>query len=361
MPAIFLTHNTARQFWQLATDPDRWKRSRRATWPRDTPAHPTRAALDEALLILEDAGAIEPSNPIDVLVSSDASRRHIPNVTCHVCTASLPEYSFARITPNVYVAAPELMFAQVATELSFPEIVFLGFELCGRYSAPPMRFLPLLERQSKTASKDFFERGFFDRPPLSSAKRLGSFLAKTKRLRGKKNAADAIPYIINGSASPMETVCAMLLCLPPYRGGFGIEQPLLNARVDMKGKGAPLAAVRSHECDMLWPEANLAIEYDSELEHSDERRIAKDSRKRADLAAANVEVITVTKQQVMGVASMEQIARRVAKRTGKRVRQDTFGLTGARIALRKAIIWDRLERLKQERWEELRRDHGQRA
>ena len=355
MSAIFLTHNTALQFWQLATNPARWKRSRRITWPRDTPTFPTCSKLKETLSILGELNVANLDEPIDILVDSAASRRHTSGVTCHVCKASLPEKSFVRIGADIFVASPELLFAQEAAKLSFPEIVLLGFELCGRYSVPPISNLVLLEHQSKSAAEDFRERGFFNRPPLTTVERLASFLAKTKRLHGKKNAVDAIRHTINGSASPMESVCAMLLCLPLSRGGFGIEQPLMNAHVDMKGKLAPLAAIDSYECDMLWPEANLVIEYDSGLEHSGERRIAKDSRKRADLAAANMSVITMTKQQVMGVASMEQIARRVAKLTGKRIRKGTFGLTDARIALRKAIIWDRLSRLKRERWEEERK------
>lgn len=358
MSPIFLTHDTARRFWQLTTDPNRWKRSRRITWPRDTPTSPTRTSLDEAILALDKMGVMELGKPIDVLVDSDASRRHIPGITCHICKASLPENSFVRIAPGIFVASPELLFVQEAARLDFPNTVLLGFEFCGRYSVPPIRNLSLLEHQDQTAAEDFRNRGFFNRPPISSVERLSAFLAKTKRLHGKKNVLDAIPHILNESASPMESVCAMLLCLPVSRGGFGIEQPLLNARVDMKGKLAPLAAFGSYECDMLWPQANLAIEYDSELEHSGERRIAKDSRKRADLAAANISVITVTKQQVMGVASMEQIARKVAKLTGKRIRKGTFGLTDARIALRKAILWDRLNRLKHERWEEQRRLTG---
>lgn len=133
----------------------------------------------------------------------------------------------------------------------------------------------------------------------------------------------------------------MLLCLPPRRGGFGLDKPIMNARIDMNGRLSPLSASPYYECDLYWPQAKLAVEYDSELEHANGRQLSRDARKRVDLAARGITVISLTKQQVLHIPSMEQVAREIAHITGKRLRKETCGLTDARIELRKALIWDR--------------------
>ena len=357
MPATFITHDTARQFWQLATDPGCWKRSRR-TFESGRNDAPTRESLSLARHALYQTKTLAKADDIHLLLDSRAKRRSTVGAVCHATPCHLPEQSFMHISDDVFVASPELLFVLEANRLDLIETILLGFEICGRYSAPPASLATRLEKISRKAAKEFAERGFFDRPPLTNTRKIGAFLEKLEGIHGIRTAAAALPHIIDGSASPMESIAAMLLCLPFRYGGFGIEQPIMNARVDMTGKIASLSAVESYECDMLWPKANLVVEYDSELEHTSKQRIAKDSRKRTELLSQNLTVITLTKHQIYHAPSMEIVAREVARLTGRRVRKGTFGLSDERIALRKTLIWDRIDRLRQER-ERLRRSMEQ--
>lgn len=54
---------------------------------------------------------------------------------------------------------------------------------------------------------------------------------------------------------------------------------------------------------MFWPEANVAIEYDSDLEHTGSARIAEDAQRRNDLTALGITTITATREQVMDAGS----------------------------------------------------------
>ena len=68
----------------------------------------------------------------------------------------------------------------------------------------------------------------------------------------------------------------MLLTLPYKRGGSNIAHPNMNALIPI-GKRNRWATDRSHfRCDLLWPEQNVAVEYDSTLCHTGAERIAED-------------------------------------------------------------------------------------
>lgn len=350
MSAIFLTHNTARQFWQLATNPTQWKRSRRMFGSKQSGA-PTKESVAAARHALCRTRAFDEADELHLMVDSRTKRRDIRGVVCHATPCKLPEKSFVQIYNDVFVASPELLFAIEANRLGLIKTIQFGFEICGRYAAPPANLALRLARFNRKAANEFEERGFFDRKPLTSVAKIGAFLKRVEGFHGARTAARALPHVIDGSASPMESVAAMFLCLPFRYGGFGIDHPLMNARVDMTGKTAALSTVNSYECDMLWPDASLVIEYDSELEHATKQRIAKDSRKRIELLAQNLAVITLTKHQIYHAPSMEIVAREVARLTGKRIRKGTFELTDERIALRKTILWDRIDQLKREQIE----------
>lgn len=72
----------------------------------------------------------------------------------------------------------------------------------------------------------------------------------------------------------METLLALLLYLPNNLGGYGLKKPKLNYRVDAPASLRELADRSYCLCDLCWPEANLAVEYDSRLHHSEPGRQA---------------------------------------------------------------------------------------
>ena len=100
---------------------------------------------------------------------------------------------------------------------------------------------------------------------------------------GRTEALRALGFVMENAASPMETVLALLLCLPYRLGGYGIEKPQFNYRVDVPTHIRKLADRRYCECDLCWPGSNLAAEYDSARYHV-EPRSARQRRAKAQHA-----------------------------------------------------------------------------
>lgn len=113
------------------------------------------------------------------------------------------------------MSTPEFCFLQMAGCLSLVQLIQLGFELCGTYAL--VGGAPAVRRAA----------------PLTTKVKLAAFVEQSSGARGCKKAARAVRYVQDGAASPMETMLAMMLCLPYGLGGYGLEKPLINHRVDV--------------------------------------------------------------------------------------------------------------------------------
>ena len=142
-------------------------------------------------------------------------------------------------------------------------------------------------------------------------------------------------YVQDGAASPMETMLAMMLCLPYGLGGYGLEKPLINHRVDVPSSSKRLADRAYCVCDLCWPEAKLCVEYDSARYHVDPDRQDSDARRRSTLIALGYTVVTVTRGQVMDAGAFNRLAHQLAKQTGKTasVQRPGFHAQAPRIAV----------------------------
>lgn len=269
--------------------------------------------------------------PLHLVVADAASRGYAKGVRCHACAAAFPPGSFVRAADDVCVSSPSLLFLQMATILSLVELVELGFELCGSYAMDPSD-----------------ERGFRSRAPLASARSLGKFVARAKGMHGAKKAARAVGFVADGAASPMESVTAMLLCLPSSMGGYGFELPVLNRPVGVTAAtGAEgITASRADSakrciCDLYWPRARVAIEYDSDMFHVGAERAAHDSKRRASLSRAGVSVVSVTRSQVYDARAFDEVACAVARLMGRRLRIRRADWMAQRFELRSQLLRQR--------------------
>ena len=208
----------------------------------------------------------------------------------------------------------------MATKLTFAKLVLLGFELCGTYA------LAVDGPARRTIA------------PLTSAVKLRSFAEGAVGMRGRKVALQASRYVLDGSASPMESTLAMMLSLPYAKGGYGLPVPLLNYRVDIPQRARKRADRRYCECDLCWPDAHLAVEYDSDLYHSDSLRQESDARRRNTLIALGFTVVTVSRGQISDGAAFNRLANQLAKILKKRFRYKDPGFSRAHLALREELL-----------------------
>lgn len=282
---------------------------------------------------VEDAGALlkeppkkgtlaEPgpwwlSRPLHVIVGNSSARRSSSEVVSHVQGSPLPAGSVLDTLNGFCVCSPELCFLQMASALTLPKLIELGFELCGTYD---------------TSNGDI--RACM---PLTSVDKLVAFVEHAGSAYGKTAARRALRNIADGSASPRETILTMLLCLPYAQGGYGIEMPRLNYRIELGRREQRIAGRTYLVGDLYWPAARLDVEYDGGL-HVDAERVSKDSMRRDALVSMSITVLTVTSWQLNDGGEMNGIAHAIAARVGKQLRYKDPKFTQANRALRKELL-----------------------
>lgn len=263
------------------------------------------------------------SSPIHLSVAFASKRFRGKRVVCHVSPhmSELPRGSFARMGKDAFLAAPSLAFVQAAEQLSFSRLIELSFELCGAYRLDPQR-----------------PGGFSSANPLTSIEALRRRTQCLQGERGANEAIRALSYALDGSASPMETKLAMLLCLPKCLGGYGLPWPQMNHRIDMSGRSRKAASKDYYACDLFWPDCQIAVEYDSDAFHTGSERIASDASRRNALLARGVTVITITKRQVLDKKELDRTAASLAKALGKRQRAGRQDWTSRQLQLRSELL-----------------------
>jgi len=310
---VYLSHGTALEYWRRHPASPRYRTVLRGRGIDDCVAR----TFDIAEMDIQRW--VTP--PFEVLVSNRGSRRRSNLLVCHVCSKPLPEGSFVKVSRNVAVSSPELCFVQMASTLSMPRLVLLGYELCGLY---------VLRSQG--------QNGFISCEPLTSTKSLRSYLDCAGSLDGVKKARRALDYVTDFSASPAETQLAALLCMPTCQGGYGIDLPCLNQAVALGSLSARESGRSLCRCDLYWPEARLCVEYNSDAHHTGSERIASDAIRTNALLNEGVTVIVVTREQLYDPVLFDDVAQIVARQLGMRLRVRFRDFDARRAGLRREIL-----------------------
>ena len=263
--------------------------------------------------------------PLHIMLKNPQYRWQSMEVVQHVFSGEMPAGCFIGAKNGFGISSPEFCFLQMAGILSLPKLIELGYELCGRYSLPTANDLNIPDN------------GYYSRPPLSSVKQLSAFIAHMPGFKGHKKAVRALRYILEDSASPMETKLAMVLTLPYKLGGFGLPKPELNAHIVPKKGNLRTTGKGFYACDLFWPDKKIAVEYDSNLFHTGSTHIANDSKKRNSLISMGITVITITTLQIYDVVELEKAARVIANCIGKRIAYKNPGFADAHNDLRRIL------------------------
>lgn len=260
---------------------------------------------------------------LHLLVFDAAFKRLSQTHQTHVWSGAIPEDAFFALQQDVYVESPEFMFLHAATILEFESLIAFGDELCGFYSFD--------ERE---------KRGFRRRSaPLTSAKRIAQLLEKAASgSPGLRIAKRALQYVVDGSASPMETFDEMTMCLPCRYGGYGLPTAFMNQQVILTPRAARIANRNTCYLDMGYLEYNLDVEHHGKYDHFEEDEQSSDRARVNGLKDMGIEVIELTKEQVSDLYAYEIIIERIAKILNVRIRTSCKGATDARLKLRKAIV-----------------------
>ena len=217
----------------------------------------------------------------------------------HFTSYAYPPNSFWHIGSGLYVPSPELCFVQACTTTTDHRALKIGAALCGTFSVRPQSPAGLARRE-----------------PLTTPGRIQKYIDRASCLHGAKKAARLARHIPQNAASPPEAFLCLVLALPGRWGGYHLPPPLMNKRLKSGRKSRAITQRKSLVPDLYWPQAKVALEFDSDAIHLSSAQATRDSTKRLALENSGHRTVTVTTNQLASRDRMSHIAQRIGQELG---------------------------------------------
>ncbi|MGI6031902.1 MAG: hypothetical protein ACOX69_00575 [Coriobacteriales bacterium] len=228
----------------------RYALSRRCNLPTASP-HPHKRWSKKGLRAFVRSNKLASTAPleqVDIAVPSGAPRLYLSIARCSTYGSGLPKRSFVDLGSGLFMSSPELLFVELAPELSLPEHLMLGLELCGGFSRDP----------DNPIEGDCT----FDVQPVTSRERISAFIERCGRLKGVGPARRTLALLADNAWSPTEAAVAVMISLPLEEYGYELGRCVLNPRFSTP-KHLQRAAVReSRVPDILIEGTSVGINYD---------------------------------------------------------------------------------------------------
>jgi hypothetical protein len=266
--------------------------------------------------------------PLHVLVPGHSCNLRVSNIKTHASLADLAPNSILWLDDKASLVCPELLYLQLAQAMPLPQLVLLGYELCGNFS--------------RNAEDPLEGPVVTHVPTATSVDALRDYLSQFKRVHGLLRAREALNYVSDLALSAPEAVLGTMYSLPPEEAGYGMGPVTLNGRVDIVGESDERAA-RTRFPDLLFSFAKLGVNYDGgehldlsglvgasrliERGETDERgnareeladklasiraKVVDDNRRNLQLASRGYIVFPITKEDVYGYGHLDTFTRRL--------------------------------------------------
>ena len=274
---------------------------------------------------LEHAGT-----PIHAFVPERTMATKTKRLVTHVFSRNIPYGSFLDIGHGICICTPQCAFLRLGLSLDLVEQIAVGMELCGTYSKWR---LPTASGRFKV-SED--RACTFEIPQAVQARHLRSFVDRMDGRHGAVGARRAARFVLDGSASPMETAVYLLLCLPKHVGGYGLPKPQLNPKLTISNPSG--TEIIERYPDLFWEGPNIDVEYNSDSDHSGEWSRYRDSRREVELTVADVRVLPLTRAQLMDVDGFDDFANGIRRMLGIQKRREDPGWRTRRGDLRRNLL-----------------------
>ncbi len=258
------------------------------------------------LKLLLDPRASEPVH----LYVPNMRDAHRGRIVCHVLGQTYPAGSFFELCPYVLVPSWKLYFLVRCRSMPvLSDRLMLGMELCGTYSHVVV---------GNRLSAAFYGKAHRDAegklacswkaPRISPALTLSDiegYLAEAAGITGVKRARECARHLREGSASPGESVLALMATLPCALGGYGFRDMQLNPKLPVPKEKRHLTRFDSFHPDGFLRQLATDLEYESGAFHTSKRAIARDKARRNDIQALGIEVKDVTWEMLSHLDSLD--------------------------------------------------------
>lgn len=252
--------------------------------------------------------------PIHVLVKGTAPTHACPRLVSHRFTGRLPDGAVRSLGDGIYVSSPEFCIVQLARDLDSIALVRLMHELCGTYAR---------QRGAK--------RGFIPRPKLATVEGIREFAESCPRGTARRKVLMCLKWVVEDSASPLETAVGMLLSFPMHVGGFGLPRHRFNHEVKLSSPAAGIARRGLCRLDISWSDVLLDVEVHGS-DHESEGAVDRDALRSEGLAYDGYSQLVITKSIATDPFAIQQIARECARRIGVKRHWERLGRYSAKQA-----------------------------
>lgn len=274
--------------------------------------------LPAPIMLEEDLSRIGvKTKPYQLVFSTKAQTHSRNDIVRRVVTEPLPRGAFIRATDNLLIASPELLFVELATLKEFDEIDLaqIGYELCGTYILDPFETI--------------WDEPISNATSMTNTSRISRIIEGLARHGGIKRARSAVKLINDGSNSPMETVLALLLCLPRRLGGLALGPVVMNKKVT--------TSTGDRWVDLYFPNYEVGLEYKGRESHSIEK-VGRDDRRQNKLVGSGVSILNVWYEDLADSHLFEQLIEDVVNAMGIRLRIRSDGFAFKQRLLRARLL-----------------------
>lgn len=236
------------------------------------------------------------------LVGDPSARRVFGEATTRLWGASVPAGAFALVQGSggeLFCPTPAFYLILRASELDRVSLLRLTQEFWGAYDTRPDLAAGIASRQGPLCTK---------RQLTAMAK------AIPERYPGKARVSWVIENGLEGAASPPEGTLAAFFSIERSAGGVGAGPVLLNEPVELSAKGRRIAGIDMLRPDILFPDAALALEYDSEAFHGTAEARARDNERKLALEASGITVFSVGPSVLSSVSKLNGLKDAVVER-----------------------------------------------
>ena len=236
------------------------------------------------------------------LVGNASARRVLSEATTRLWGASVPAGALALVKGGdggllCPTAAFHLMLR--AADLDRVSLLRLAQEFWGTYDTRPDLTAGIASRQG----------------PLCTKRQLAAMAdAVPERYPGKARVSWVLKNGLEGAASPPEGALAAFFSIERSAGGVGAGPVLLNEPVELSAKGRRIVGTDLLHPDIYFPEALMAIEYDSEAFHGTASARARDNERKLALEASGITVFSVGPSILSRVSKLNGLKDAVVER-----------------------------------------------